>query len=180
MIEKEYIVVGLGIAGISFCEQLQKHGKSFVVVDNGIKGATANSGGVFNPTVLKRFTAAWNAAAFFPAAVAFYSQLSEKLQQTIVAETPILRIFKNAEEQNNWTVAGDKRELCDFLSPNFLKNKNPSIEAPFGFGKVLGTGQIHTEILLEQYRKLLISKDVLVSENFQHEAIRQAESGVVY
>ena len=94
----DYIIVGLGIAGICICEQFQKHGKSFVVVDNGEKGATANSGGVFNPTVLKRFTAAWNASVFFPVAVNFYRQLSAKLNETVFDETPIHRIFKTAEQ----------------------------------------------------------------------------------
>src|SRR5690606_3296393 len=100
----DYIIVGLGIAGISLCEELLKHNKSFTVIDNGTKGSTAKSGGVFNPTVLKRFTAAWNASAFFPAAVNFYTGLSKKLKQKIFTETPILRIFKSVEEQNNWSV----------------------------------------------------------------------------
>lgn len=180
MIEKDYIIVGLGIAGISFCEQLQKHGKSFLVIDNGEEGSTAKSGGVFNPTVLKRFTAAWNADAFFPVAVHFYRQLSLKLQNNIFAETPILRIFKSVEEQNNWTVASDKRELQDFLSSKFLKNTNTTIEASFGFGEVLGTAQIHTDILLSTYRDYLISQDAILTEHFQYEAIQQKENRVVY
>ncbi len=176
----DYIVVGLGIAGISLCEQLQKLGKSFVVIDNGTEGSTAKSGGVFNPTVLKRFTAAWNASAFFPVAVNFYTELSEKLQQEIYTETPILRIFKSVEEQNNWSVASDKRELQQFLSSQFLKNTHPSVNAPFGFGKVLGTAQIHTANLLSGYRNYLKDEDILLSEDFQYEAIQQKENGVVY
>lgn len=180
MIEKDYIIVGLGIAGISFCEQLQKHNKTFLVIDNGEEGSTAKSGGVFNPTVLKRFTAAWNAAAFFPVAIHFYSQLSIKLQKKIFTETPILRIFKSVEEQNNWSVASDKRELQDFLSSIFLKNTNSTVEAPFGFGEVLGTAQIHTQKLLSGYRDYLISQDAMRTEDFQYDAIQQKENRVVY
>lgn len=180
MIERDYIIVGLGIAGISFCEQLQKHGKSFIMIDNGKEGSTAKSGGVFNPTVLKRFTAAWNASAFYPVAIDFYHQLSEKLQQNIFSETPILRIFKSIEEQNNWTVASDKRELQYFLSSKFLKSTNAAIEAPFGFGEVLGTAQIHAQDLILGYRNYLQSKDTLLSEEFQYEAIQQQENNVVY
>lgn len=176
----DYIIVGLGIAGISFCEQLQKHGKSFIVIDNGKKGSTAKSGGVFNPTVLKRFTATWNASAFFPVAVNFYQQLSEKLHHNIVEETKILRIFKSVEEQNNWTVASDKKELQNFLSSSYLKNTNSAIEAPFGFGEVLGTAQIKTEDLLSCYRDYLKKKNTLFLEEFQYEAIQQKENGVAY
>ncbi len=180
MIEKDYIIVGLGIAGICFCEQLQKQGKSYIVIDNGKDGSTAKSGGVFNPTVLKRFTAAWNASAFYPSAIDFYEQLSEKLQKQIFLKTPILRIFKSIEEQNNWAVASDKRELQNFLSSEFLKNENKSIEAPLGFGEVLGTAQINAEILLEEYKKLLISEGNLISEDIQYVAIQQKENCIVY
>ncbi|MDC8001841.1 FAD-dependent oxidoreductase [Aequorivita todarodis] len=180
MKQVEYIIVGLGIAGISLCEQLHKHGKSFVVIDNGAEGSTARSGGVFNPTVLKRFTAAWNASAFFPVAVNFYTELSEKLQNKIYTQIPILRIFKSVEEQNNWSVASDKKELQDFLSSKFLKNENPAIEAPFGYGEVLGTVQIHTNKLLSGYRNFLRAEDSWLSEDFQYEAIQQQDNGVVY
>ncbi|SRX53915.1 FAD-binding oxidoreductase [Aequorivita sp. CIP111184] len=176
----DYIIVGLGIAGISFCEQLQKHGKSFVVIDNGEEGSTAKSGGVFNPTVLKRFTAAWNASAFFPVAVDFYHRLSEKLQENIFVKTPILRIFKSIEEQNNWTVASDKWELQDFLSSKFSKSTNVAVEAPLGFGEVLGTAQILPEKLLISYRNYLKSLKVLLPEEFQYEIIQQKENTVVY
>jgi len=176
----DYIIVGLGIAGVSLCEQLQKHGKSFMIVDNGGDGSTAKSGGVFNPTVLKRFTAAWNASAFFPVAVNFYKSLSVKLGNDFFVETPIFRIFKSVVEQNNWSVASDKRELQKFLSTEFLKNENQSIKAPFGFGKVLGTAQIKTDSLLSTYRNFLENKGFLLSENFQYELIQQQENTVVY
>jgi pyruvate/2-oxoglutarate dehydrogenase complex dihydrolipoamide dehydrogenase (E3) component len=80
----DYIIVGLGIAGISLCEQFQKQNKTFVAIDSGLEGATAKSGGVFNPTVLKRFTAAWDASTFYPAAVDFYAKLSKKTKQKAI------------------------------------------------------------------------------------------------
>src|SRR5690554_6443465 len=141
----DYIVVGLGIAGICMCEELRKHGKNFIAVDNGQKGATANSGGVLNPTVLKRFSAVWNISQFYPVAISFYQSLSEKLNFKVLHKTPLLRIFKNVEEQNNWSVASDKNQLQEFLSANFLPNNNPYIVADLGFGEVLGTAQINTE-----------------------------------
>lgn len=180
MKQVDYIIVGLGIAGICLCEQLQKQNKSFVIIDNGTEGATAKSGGVFNPTVLKRFTATWNASSFFPFAVHFYKQLSDKLKEDFFIETPVLRIFKTAEEQNNWTVASDKRELQPFLSSKFLKNSNPAIKAPLGFGEVLGTAQIATTNLLTSYRNYLQSSTLLLSENFDYKVLQQKEEGVVY
>lgn len=180
MQQVDYIVVGLGIAGISLCEQLQGQNHSFLVVDNGAPGATAKSGGVFNPTVLKRFTAAWNANTFLPVAVDFYKSLSEKLAAKFFVDTPIFRIFKSVEEQNNWTVASDKRELHQFLSSEYVKNENAAIKAPLGFGKVLATAQIHTDSLLSGYRDFLEGKDALLAEDFQYKEMEQHETGIVY
>ncbi|MGB3342873.1 MAG: FAD-binding oxidoreductase [Aequorivita sp.] len=176
----DYIIVGLGIAGISICSQLEKHGKTFVAIDNGLDGATAASGGVFNPTVLKRFTAAWNAPDFYPVARRFYSSMSKQLGWNVFQELPILRIFANIEEQNNWTVASDKKQLQAYLSPEFIKNSNPSIEAPNGFGKLIGTGKINTDGLLSGYKKHLKELELLIVENFEYVQLRQEEDRVVY
>ena len=176
----DYIVVGIGIAGTNFCTQLQKHGTTFVAIDNGMDGSTAASGGVFNPTVLKRFTAAWNAADFYPAAREFYNAISKKLGEDIFSEMPILRIFANVEEQNNWTVASDKKQLQDYLSPTFLKNSNPAINAVNGFGKVLGTGKINTEGLLSGYKNHLKELGLLEVEDFEYELLQQIENGISY
>jgi len=55
----DYIVVGCGLAGISFCEQLKANGKSFVVFDNQSQQSSIVAGGLYNPVVLKRFTSVW-------------------------------------------------------------------------------------------------------------------------
>ncbi|MGB0261074.1 MAG: NAD(P)-binding protein [Flavobacteriaceae bacterium] len=38
----DYIVVGLGLAGLAFCEQLRKNNKSFVVFDHGPTSASTS------------------------------------------------------------------------------------------------------------------------------------------
>ena len=57
----DYVVVGLGIAGISFCEQLEKQGKTYIVIADDSQIASKVAGGLYNPVILKRFTIAWNA-----------------------------------------------------------------------------------------------------------------------
>ena len=59
MENKDYIVVGLGIAGLAICEELENRDKSFVVFDTGEESSTKVSGGVFNPVVLKWLSVAW-------------------------------------------------------------------------------------------------------------------------
>ena len=58
----DYIIVGVGIAGISFCEQLRANGKTFVEFDNASQKSSTVAGGLYNPVVLKRFTSVWKSS----------------------------------------------------------------------------------------------------------------------
>ena len=67
-----------------------------------------------------------------------------------------------------------------WIYKQFLKNDNPAIEAPFGYGKILGTAQIQTDILLSEYRNLLLKANSLLAEVFQYKDVVQKENGVIY
>ncbi len=176
----DYIIVGFGIAGIAFAETLLKHNKSFVVIDNNQKGATATSGGVLNPTVLKRFTAAWNATQFLDTALPFYKAIEVRLSKQIIQEYPVYRILNDIEEQNNWIVTSDKKELSRFLSSEILKNVNPSIKAPFGLGKVKDASKLNPLELIKSYRTYLMDNEKLISEVFDYNSLHISEEKLNY
>lgn len=180
MREVDYIIVGLGIAGISFCEQLRKNNKSFVVFDHGKTTSTAVSGGVFNPLVLKRFTKAWKAEEFISHAVPFYQALSSELNTTIFSEIPIYRILTSVEEQNNWAVTSDKKEMSAFMNSENIKNKNDHVRASFGYGKVLLSGRIQPEKLLDLYSELLKKQNRLESGVFNYDLVIGTNTGIEY
>ena len=180
MKEVDYIVVGLGVAGISFCEQLEKSHKPYLVIDPGQNAATSVSGGIFNPVVLKRFTIAWKAKEEMANSLLFYKELSNKLGISIVSKITVLRILNSVEEQNDWGVASDKIELSPYLTSEILKNENPNVQAPFGFGKVKVAGRIYPSELLKAYRAYLQKKDLLIPQEFDHELLLETDNGVVY
>lgn len=180
MKEVDYLVVGLGIAGISFCEQLELANKSFIVVDSGEKGASQSSGGILNPVVLKRFNAAWNASVFYPKAISFYQALSLKLKKDIFQPTPILRILNNPEEQNNWVVASEKVGLQNFLQTQLLKNTNLAIISPFGFGKLMGTAIIQKDDLISSYKNMQNLRGRILKESFEYDKLKVDREGVSY
>ncbi len=176
----DYIVVGLGIAGISFCKQLQNNNKRFVVFDSGETTSTLVSAGLINPVVLKRFTPVWNAKRHISTSILFYKNLSKKLNISLLNEIPMFRIFKSIEEQNNWMVASDKNELSTFLYPEIIKNDNPSIIAPFGFGKVNSTGIINTSILINSYKEILKKSKSLINEVFDYNELQEINNEILY
>ncbi|WP_248724050.1 FAD-binding oxidoreductase [Seonamhaeicola sp. ML3] len=171
MQQVDYIVVGAGLAGINFCEQLRAHNKSFVVFDDGSQKSSVVAGGLYNPVVLKRFTGVWKAKEQLGIALPIYATLEKLLNVKLDYKIPVYRKFASTEEQNNWFIAADKPLLKPYLSDEIIKNTNPSIEAPFGFGKVLETGRIDTKTLIAKYKVFLQESKRLLEERIDYDAL---------
>ncbi|NND16734.1 MAG: FAD-binding oxidoreductase [Eudoraea sp.] len=168
----DYIIVGIGIAGITFCERLVEFGKSFVVFDPGTMNATGVAGGVVNPVVLKRFTPAWKALDFIEAAKPFYRKLNNKINGHFLHKKPLYRIFANAEEQNDWMVASDSPVLAPFLSAEIIPDVNHNVQAPYGYGEVYNSFNIDTLAMIQDYREYLSSTHQLKEEKFDYKKLQ--------
>jgi len=176
----DYIVVGLGLAGISFCEVLEKEGKSFTVVSDTSQQASQVAGGLYNPVILKRFTLAWKAKEQMELAQPFYAGLERKLGVQLDYKVPVLRRFASIEEQNSWFEAADKPGLDHFLSTIILPNSNTCLDAPHGFGEVNYTGRMDTGTLVEFYSTYLDQKGILERESFNFSDLTIEEGWVSY
>ena len=176
----DYIVVGLGLAGISFCETLGGEGKSFGVITDCSQQASRVAGGMYNPVILKRFSLAWKAKEQLGMAQGFYKSLEAKLGLELVHRLTVLRRFASVEEQNAWFEAQDRTGLDLFLSPGIVPNTNPMLEAPLGFGKVLHTGKVDTPQLVDAYASHLEGKGLLLREKFDYPALEIYDDHVVY
>ncbi|MGS2739660.1 NAD(P)/FAD-dependent oxidoreductase [Sinomicrobium sp. M5D2P17] len=176
----DYIIVGLGLAGISFCEQLREKGRDFVVFDGGSQQSSTVAGGVYNPVVLKRFTAAWRSEEQLGIAVPLYRKLEERLSRKLVYPMPVYRKFASVEEQNLWFEAADKPALSPFLSPRIIHNDNPCVHAPHGFGEVWHTGRIGVRELQEEYTADLLMQHKLRKEDLDYAALEFIKDGVRY
>ncbi|MEO8933646.1 MAG: FAD-dependent oxidoreductase [Xanthomarina sp.] len=176
----DYIIVGCGLAGIAFCEQLIAAKKSFVVFDNKSQQSSVVAGGLYNPVVLKRFTSVWKSDEQLDLALPMYHHIEEKLQIKIDYKVPVYRRFTSHEEQNNWFSASDNPLLAAHLSSKIIKNNNPSIHAEFGFGEVLNTGRIDTKVLITSYKKYLKEQQQLIEASFNYAELQLLESSMSY
>ncbi len=176
----DYLVVGLGLAGISFCEQLEKKNITFKVITDASQTSSIVAGGLYNPVILKRFTLAWNAKEQLEIAKPFYKNLEKKLKVKLDYKVPVYRKFASIEEQNLWFEAADKSALQPFLSTIIKTNTNAGINAPFGYGEVLDTGRIDTKLLLKTYYSYLKQKEVLIDETFNFDALVLKQDYISY
>jgi len=180
MKDLDYIIVGCGLAGIAFCEQLRKAKKSFVVFDNDSQKSSSVAAGLYNPVILKRFTPAWMAKQQLNLAIPHYNKLESFLNLKINYPISVHRKFTSVEEQNEWHVASDKPILSEFMDTVILKNNNPAVNAPYGFGKVLHSGRVHTQKLIEAYRDCLRTNGSFMDEGFEHQSLIVSPEGISY
>ena len=167
----DYIIVGSGLAGISFSEIALLNNKSILVIDNKSGVSSRVAGGLYNPVILKRFSEVWNAEQQLILMNDFYNQIEVKLQTKLNYKLPILRKFFSIEEQNNWFSASDKAFLAPFLSVKLIFKKYFGIDSPFDYGEVLHTGYVDTALLLDKYQQYLIENELLLKESFDYDQL---------
>ena len=178
--QEDFIVIGSGIAGISFCEQLRAYHKTFVVFDDQSQQSSTVAGGLYNPVVLKRFTPVWKSKEQLQLAVPMYHGLEQEFDIKLDYKIPVLRKFSSLEEQNDWFSASDKPNLSEYLSVNLIKNTNRYIEASFGFGEVLQTGRIDVKALMDGYKAMLLKDDRFYEAKFNYDKLEVANDELIY
>ncbi|TDT43766.1 glycine/D-amino acid oxidase-like deaminating enzyme [Maribacter spongiicola] len=176
----DYMVVGLGLAGTAFCENLRKNNKTFVVFNDQSQTSSRVAGGLYNPIILKRFTLSWRADEQLPIATEFYTQLEQFLNVRFDEKLNVLRKFASIEEQNLWFEAADKEKLKPYLDTKLVSNENTSLKAPHQFGKVLETGKLDTKLLFKSYMKWLEKENKLYTATFDYSQLIIEEGFVNY
>lgn len=177
---KDYIIVGGGIAAISFAEVLLKNGKTFTMYCESLHNATSVAGGIYNPVIVKRLSLPYNASEHIKYVGPFYSEIENRLGVKVNFPTPLLRRFASVEEQNNWFAAADKPGLSEFISAKVIRTNYEGLDSPHGFGEVLHTGFIDTDMLLECYHNWLKSNDAVRYEYFDYPLLEITDVSVKY
>mgnify|MGYP005990234839 CR=1 FL=1 len=176
----DYIIVGLGLAGLAFAEELIEAKKTFIVFEDDSQTSSLVAGGVYNPVILKRFTPVWNAKEQLRIALPFYKSIEEKLNIIIDEKFVIKKAFKSIEDQNTWFEACDKPKLIDYLDPKLDSQTYNGVIANFSFGNVNETGRIDTKKLVESYRTYLEDSQLIRFENFEHQQLNLDEETIKY
>lgn len=176
---KHSLIVGLGLAGLAYAEHLRRAGLSFCIIDGGRGGSSQIAAGIYNPTVLKRFSLSWNGDLFHSYALPFYNQLQSRLDSDFIHPAPIHKIFNKQSEHNDWVSASDQQGLKMFLEPKIHTNANVKVNAALGHGQVDHTGRVATQTLLKSFRNSLQPEE-LTTEIFEYDKLETTTFGIQY
>lgn len=176
----DYIIVGLGLAGLAFVEELIAANKTFLVFEDDSQTSSLVAGGVYNPVILKRFTPVWNAKQQLKIALSLYTKLEKKFNTQFDQKFIIKKAFKSIEDQNNWYTATDNPLLVDYLDNTIDHRKKKGVFGEFGFGNVKQAGRVDTKKLIDSYRQFLKAEDKIRFEQFKHQKIKFNEFHLEY
>lgn len=182
MKQTENLIIGLGIAGINLCHQLEKAGRSFLVIDRcPTNSSSLIAGGIYNPVVLKRKVKSWKVDELFPFLVETYRELEQQLGVGfLLHDFPILKPVSSANELNEWQQAVDEKWLLPYV--NSVEKSTP--EGPFqknvlGSVTIKNSGFVRIGKLVLAYRNYLKERGLLIEDELDYMAIK-TEGSISY
>ncbi len=176
----DYLIIGSGLAGISFAEHALQNNKSVIVVNANLFNSSQIAGGLYNPVILKRFSKLYQAQEHLNLMNTFYKVVEEKLNCQFDFKLPILRKFFSVEEQNNWFIASDKVGLSPFLSTRLVSKKFNCIDSPYDYGEVLQTGYVDVSLLLDKYKLYLYENNLFFEDVFDYNLLKVNSNFISY
>ena len=101
MIEKDYIIVGQGLAGTTLCQTLLKQEKSVIIIDKrDLSQASRIAAGLYNPVVFKRLVKSWMADELVSFMDAFYTDAEQLLNTTFIIKNRLFGSFLKSRKKN--------------------------------------------------------------------------------
>lgn len=169
----DYLVVGQGLAGSLIAHFLLKADKTIYVLNHETPHAASNvAAGIINPVTGRRFVKSWRVDELIPFAKETYDAFEQQLGNTFFTPRNILRTLYDVKDENNWLnrsgTAGYEKYILDNSD---LANYNDHIKKDFGYGEVMGGGQVNVPLLVQHYRNWLVSKDSYQATSFDYDQI---------
>ena len=177
---KDVIIVGSGITGCTLAWTWLFKGKTVVMVGDKIPASSSVAAGVYNPTVLKRFTPIWKAQEQLDVMLPFYEKVESHLGTSFMHHAPVLRRLHDAGEAATWTRKAQRDDLRDFMNPDVFTDVLDGIDAPHGYGVVQPTGACDTEAFMTATIEHLEGMNSFNQQSFEHQQLQLHDDCVRY
>lgn len=176
-VEKEFIILGQGIAGSVLALELIKRGKSIIVIDDASLSTSSRvAAGIWNPVVFKRLTKSWMIDELTPCLNEFYSSAEKTLGVKFLEERKIAKLFTEEQEINLWKKKVVE-DMSAYLSEEILEMNEPITSK---YAIVKQAGNLDTVAFLNATTQYLKEKDSYLDEVFNHNELKINSSGVSY
>jgi glycine/D-amino acid oxidase-like deaminating enzyme len=179
-VERDYLVIGQGIAGTVLAQSLASRGLTFWVIDApNPESASHVAGGILDPVSGQKFTPAWRGREFLDASQKFFSDFQEDLGLDASLAQGVQRAFSNpdapgwfAKRAQAWEEQGFRLEKLDLSQiPKQALTEWGGFSVPEG-------GAFSVTRILSAFRRSLKEKDQLIEGKIRWSDLVISESGV--
>jgi glycine oxidase len=176
----DYLIVGQGLAGSVLACLLRILGKNIAVIDNAHRtAASLSAAGIINPITGKRLTRPFLIDELLDAAFSIYPKLERFLACSFFQKRTVLRLLQSAMEEEQWRERLASGEYNAYLVATAPK-LNSFIRNRFGAFEISAAAHLDIPELLRATRKLLLSEDRLISEEFDYSDLRIMDQKVTW
>jgi glycine/D-amino acid oxidase-like deaminating enzyme len=155
--EREFLIIGGGIAGLMMAYELAKNDRSFLLVDDAPMNSSSKiAAGMFNPISGKRMTVNWKAMELLDSLHQAFVDFEVMLGKNYLVKATIHQAFGNVKESNDFGARLDNSLFKNFINETIIP-KTPLLEE-FGSFVVEGSGWVKTKEWIEDYQLYLLNQ----------------------
>jgi glycine/D-amino acid oxidase-like deaminating enzyme len=171
--ELPFLIVGQGIAGSLVAWFLEKRKLPYLIIDNNHGQSSSKiAAGIINPITGRRFVKSWMIETFLPFAKGTYLEIQKELGIDVWRDLDIIRFFQNNAEGNNWLAKTTWEGYDAFLNKEKkIGTIAAAIHHAHGYGIVKGA-KADLGIIVKAFQNYFRTKNVLVEEEFDYDAIK--------
>ena len=166
--DEKILIVGQGLAGTLMSACLtQRHIEHYVVDNHHKSAATAAAAGLINPITGRRFVKSWMIDDLISSALKTYMYLEELLEIHLINEREVIRSLHNPGQENDWESSTARPGYADYTNDRKDSGDYRNVVRPaFQYRGIEQAYQINIADLIESYRSYLISKNRLITSEF--------------
>lgn len=170
--EKNILVVGAGVAGISVAKNLLDRGITTTVIDNGQNDCSAIAGALITPMVFRRMNKSWRVDEFIEEVKVFYPQFGDD----ILEEVPLRRMFSSVQEREFWLKKMIQSEYSNYLVPiepeddsfNLVKNE-------YGSGRLKNVFKVNSASFMDSGKSYIEQHGIFLNGAFDYSRLNLSE-----
>lgn len=169
--DRDYIIVGQGLAGSVLALTLISKGATVLVINQTNPSSSSMvAGGLYNPITGKEMKKTWLADRLFPSLQRFYTKAEQLTGSDFLYPMPIYRPFLSVQEQNDWMAKSADFQYRDFVEAVYGSSQyDTHLHDPYGGLLLKQGGYLDVPAFLEA------SKDYLLHHSSYREGVFQEQ-----
>jgi len=169
----DYLIIGQGIAGSLLAYNLIQKGKNVLILDDANPNSSSRiAAGLINPITGKRLQKTWLADQLLPFAYNFYSSLENSLGSSFFYSKPVVRIFADARQANDWTAKCRDDDLQSYIDYDYTFSHSSLFKMQNGYTVLKQGGVLDSAKMLESLSEFFKQKNCLLKREINYDGIK--------